>query len=496
MEKIIEIQEQLRPALPRVIGCKDYREQEELLKRVDQILKRSGVEAKFVRLSLEKFQNRSKKQASQKDLIRWSQHSERALRCTILKNLLKEDYRGMSISLAQSTLFRWFCRIPELEMTRVPGKSTLQEYGQWLPLEEMEKILKQLREALSNQEKALEIGLENELEMEAAWIDSTCLKANIHFPVDWVLLPDAVRTLVKAILVIRKHGLKIRMPEPETFLAAINGQTMAMSAALRSKTESKKARKKALRSMKKICRTIQEHGKNYRSALEKRWKETDLTYKEAQVILRRIDNILRQLPAAIKQAHERIIAERQLANADKILSLYESELHVIVRGKAAAKVEFGNTLFIAETSSGFILHHQLCKENSPGDARWLEQNYQTLKTASSGKLCAVVGDRGFESAQTCKKLQENEAFNGLCPRDVGQMKKRLRNDEIFVAAQKRRAQTEGRIAILKNCFLNETPRAKGFQNRQLQVAWAVFTHNLWLVARCPWAEESKKLLAA
>ncbi len=87
--------------------------------------------------------------------------------------------------------------------------------------------------------------------MEAAWIDSTCLKANIHFPVDWVLLRDAVRTLVKAILVIRKHGLKIRIPEPTTFLSAINSQAMAMSAATRSKQANKKARKKALRTMKK-----------------------------------------------------------------------------------------------------------------------------------------------------------------------------------------------------------------------------------------------------
>ncbi len=286
------------------------------------------------------------------------------------------------------------------------------------------------------------------------------------------------------------------MPEPETFLATINGQSMAMSAANRSKIDNKKARKKVLRAMKKICRTMQEHGENYRSALEKRWQETNLTHKEAQVILRRMDNILRQLPAAIKQAHERIIAERQLANSDKILSLYDSDLHVIVRGKAGAQVEFGNTLFIAETSSGLILHHQLCKENSPGDARWLEQNYQTLKTASSGKLCAVVGDRGFDSLGSRKKLLENETFNGLCPRDVNQMKKRLWDDEVFVAAQKRRAQTEGRIAILKNLFLNATPRAKGFQNRQLQVSWAVLTHNLWVVARSPWAEESEKLLAA
>ncbi len=116
-------------------------------------------------------------------------------------------------------------------------------------------------------------------------------------------------------------------------------------------------------------------------------------------------------------------------------------------------------------SEGFILHHQLQKENSSGDAQWLQQNYQILQTASQGRLCAVVGDRGFDSAGSRQKLQENETFNGLCPRDVSQMKKRLRNEEVFVTAQKRRAQTEGRIAILKNFFLNGTPRAKGFKNR-------------------------------
>ncbi len=186
--------------------------------------------------------------------------------------------------------------------------------------------------------------------MEAVWIDSTCIKANIHFPVDWVLLRDAVRTLVKAILVIRKHGLKIRMLEPTTFLTAINSQAMAMSAATRGKHTNKKARKKVLRTMKKICRTIHDHAEKYRATLEKKWEQaTDLTYKQAQVILRRMDNILCRLPAAIKQAHERIITERAVANADKILSLYESDLHVIMRGKSGAQVEFGNTLFLAET---------------------------------------------------------------------------------------------------------------------------------------------------
>ena len=57
--------------------------------------------------------------------------------------------------------------------------------------------------------------MEGELDMAVAWVDTTCLKACIHFPTDWVLLRDGVRTLVKSVIVIRRHGLKRRIPEPE-----------------------------------------------------------------------------------------------------------------------------------------------------------------------------------------------------------------------------------------------------------------------------------------
>lgn len=452
--------------------------------RADRILRESGVERLFVRLSLEQYGKSGT--ASQGDLVRQSQRSEKALRCTVLKNLLGEDYREMSVRLAQCELFRWFCRLPELEAVRVPGKSTLQTYVNWLPHEEMKKVLSKLREAMADESRAREMGLEEELDLAVAWVDTTCLKANVHFPTDWVLLRDAVRTLMKSIVVIRKHGLLLRMPEPGDFLTAMNGQTMAMSAAARRKPGSKKARKRVLRQMKRLCRTVQEHAERYRKALDERWQETDLTRREAEVVLRRMDRVLEQLPAAIKQAHERIIGERQVANGDKILSLYENDIHVIVRGKAGAAVEFGNSLFVAETVSGFILDHELRKEATPGDAKWLQERYTLLKEASADQLCAVIGDRGFDSASSRKKLKVEDAFNGLCPRNVVEMQRRQEDDEVFVGAQKRRAQTEGRIGILKNVFLQGTPRAKGFTNRQLQVDWAVLAHNLWVGARLPW----------
>ena len=99
-----------------------------------------------------------------------------------------------------SPLYRWFCGLEQFAVIQVPGKSTLQDYAHWLPAEKMERVLETLTRAVADEERAREIGLESELDMAMAWVDTTCLKACIHFPIDWVLMRDAVRTLVKCIL--------------------------------------------------------------------------------------------------------------------------------------------------------------------------------------------------------------------------------------------------------------------------------------------------------
>lgn len=502
MSQIIEIQDYFRPDIPPVLNCKDYQEEEQLLARVDRILEISGVERMFLELSLERFEaSKPEPEASGKaggvqDLERYIRHSHRALRCTILKNLVGGGYRKMSKALAMTPLYRRFCGMDQFGVIRVPGKSVLQDYAHWLPMDQMEKVLSTLTQAIGNAERAREIGLEAELDMAVAWVDTTCLKASIHFPTDWVLMRDGVRTLVKNILVIRRHGLVRRIPEPTGFLREINALSMGMSAAGRRKPGGKKERKRVLRAIKKVSNLVEAHGQRYRDELDKNWSETDLSRKEAEVILRRMDNILDQLPEARRQAHERIIGERQVASRDKILSLYESDVHVIVRGKAGAEVEFGNSLFLAENAEGFILDHELKRERSPGDAKWLQQRFAGIKEKSGRQLCGVVADRGFESLSTVKMLKKEEAYNGICPKDPKKLARRMDEDEVFRGALCRRGQTEGRVGILKNVFLGGTPLAKGFENRQLQVAWAVLSHNLWLLARQPWACDQQAAKAA
>jgi hypothetical protein len=73
-------------------------------------------------------------------------------------------------------------------------------------------------------------------------------------------------------------------------------------------------------------------------------------------------------------------------------------------------------------------------------------------------------------------------YNGVCPRSPALLQERLGSWK-FKRLQRRRGQTEGRIAIVKNVFLGGRMRGKGFAHRQLTVTWTVLAHNLWVLAR-------------
>lgn len=486
---ILPFQPTLSPALPLVLGNGDYRNFEVQLRRLDQLLRLSGVEKSFVEQSLAHYDQQFPA-AKTKTRQRQQQHSYRALRCNVLRGLLAEDYRGMSRRLAECPLFRWFCGLEELAAVRVPGKSLLQDYAHWLPAQTLRPMIEQLILAAQQPAGASGLELANGIELENVWLDTTCVKTNIHFPVDWVLLCDAVRTLMKATRLIRSHGLKQRMESPETFLKAMNRLSLQMTHARRVK-DSKKQRKKILRLMKQQVKVVAAHSRRHRELLDKEWSQTDWTRPQAQRVLDRIAGVLVLLPQAQKQAHERIIGERPVANADKVLSLYETDTRVIVRGKAGAQVEFGNTLLLAEQADGVIVDWQLHRDSAPADTRQLPESLARMEAAFGGGVIRAVGtDRGFHSAANQTLLETKGIYDGLCPKSPARLKERMA-EERFVRLQRRRSQTEGRIGIFKNGFLGRPVRAKGHEHRELAVSWQVLTHNLWVLARL----EQREVLA-
>lgn len=233
--------------------------------------------------------------------------------------------------------------------------------------------------------------------------------------------------------------------------------------------------------MKKLMKTVENHAHNYHHLLETRWQETDWSEIQAQVVLDRIRNVLDQLPQAVHQAHERLIGERRVANKDKILSLYEPDAHVLVRGKADAEVEFGNGFYLAEQSDGLIVDWQFIKEQPTSDNKLVADSITRLNE-TYGTPKSYTGDRGFDAQSNRDDIEKDNIFNGICPRSVVSLKERLK-DEYFRQLQERRGSTEARIGIFKNTFLGTPLRSKGFENRQTRTEWCILAHNLWKLAR-------------
>jgi len=496
MKRKIAQQLELRPRLPVVVGNVDYLENEALLLRIDDLLRRSGLEEEYVRKCLVQWENEERaaaqkecrrvREPSAKMLARYERICRQALRCNILRQLTQKEYRKFSMRLAESPLSQWFCGIDRLEQIRVPTKSTLERYDKMMPEAQVRELIDRLNRSVADD--AARMDMEKALRMDLYLADTTCVKANIHFPTDWVLLRDAISSMMKAVKVIRKHGLKHRMPDPDGFLKEANRLSIEMSNS-RRRPDSAKRRKKVLRQMKHLAKTAQKHAQRYSTRLQADWrKETDLREGEMQQIVSRIGLVVAQLPAAIRQAHERIIGGRLVENRDKILSLYEPDIHVIVRNKAGAEVEFGNTLFLAEQEDGLIVDWKLEKEISRGDIALMTASLPRMKAVFGDYPGSVGGDRGFASKASHEFLNKEKIVDAICPRDPHVLKERMKNPT-FRKTQKRRSQTEGRIGILKNNFLGRPLLSEGFEHRELAVAWAVLAHNLWLIAALP--QESK-----
>jgi hypothetical protein len=492
----IAFQHELRPVLPNVYGTLDYREFREVLEKIDDVLIKSDLEHEVASQALNDFAQR---QSNPNEFLRSDRatfHYNQfmfALRCNIARHLTGESYRKFSIRLADSTLLQWFTRINAFGNRKPISKSTLERFEKLFDQEYVAEKIREWLSKFSNGDIAISVGLNKSIDFSTVLMDTTCIKANIHFPVDWILLRDASRSLLSAIITIRNQGLKNRIIDPKILMKQMNNLCIEMTNARRKK-DSKKIRKATLRKMKKLVNTIKKHACRYRDILSQEFDKTNWTERQAQQVIDRINSILEQLPAAIKQAHDRIIGERQIESADKILSLYDKDVEVIVRGKAGSEVEFGQRLILSEQEDGLIIDWELFSEKGMSDSDLAEPTINRIEERY-GKINSVCADRGFGNIKLDSFLKEKNIYNGVCPKSPNLLKERLKEKQ-FSKLQTRRSQTEARIGIFSNVFLGKPLRSRITEYKRHTINWCVLTHNLWVIARKAIADEKAMLKKA
>jgi len=332
------------------------------------------------------------RQPSAKAQLRFQEQSRLALRCNIARILLGESYRDFAVRLADSPLLQSFCAISRMDKIRVPSKSTLERYNQWALEAQVRELVGQLLR--NGEQQAPQLKLKTALDLDAYFVDTTCVKSNIHFPVDWILFRDATRTLMKSVRLIREQGLKHRMEAPEVFMSRMNRLCMEMSQA-RIQPDHQRRRKRIFRKIDKLAQVVRGHARRYREQLDEQWEKTEWKRKQAEQVEGRMENVLKQLPAARRKAGQRILTQEPVKNEEKILSLYEPQARVIVRHKAGAEVEFGNTLLLGESPAGLIVDWELFAESAPADSRLLIKSIERAEKSLEHKIKMVGWGRSW-----------------------------------------------------------------------------------------------------
>lgn len=489
--------------------CANYLNYRTELETMDEILQRSGLDGFVLEQVLAQREKESKDdKAYHRGLLSFMCNTRSAFRISILRAHKKcASVRDLEITLADSPLEQWFCYLENFDQTKAPSKSSIDRAKNVFTPEIMDQAAAMLLQKAasapdtddSTMEKAMNLlGFEMPVNLVEVWYDSTCHSPNIHFPVDWVQLGDCCRTLLKAIRTIRRHGIKNRMQKGgvDKLLHDLNVLNIAMANARRRK-DSKKLRKKILRSMKKFADRMALHARTHRDLLEEnRSTYTNLTPGKAAHILSQINHVLDLLPKAKKQAHERIIGERRVANEDKILSIYEPAVKVIKRGKSGSEVEYGNQLLIGENRDGLIIHWELFEDVRSDSGRLIDAIEKTEKIIGA-KLERVTGDRGFSDEKTEIQLatERPDLINHVCPRSIEKMKEKKMDPE-FGRSQTRRAQTEARIAILTNSYQRGRSLSKGLNSQRQELRWVMLSHNLRKLASKLIAEREANQAAA
>ena len=150
-------------------------------------------------------------------------------------------------------------------------------------------------------------------------------------------------------------------------------------------------------------------------------------------------------------------------------------------------------MLLGENQQGIILDYEFFRDVAPVDSQLLFGSLLRVLEATGQDVEAVITDRGFATTGNSRTLKDGGLFDGLCPRKPAELRRRLKSRK-FARLQRRRAQTEGRIGILKRSFLGQPLRAKGAEHRELALAWGVLTHNLWKLAQLRKAKKRRAVL--
>ena len=396
--------------------------------------------------------------------------AQQVLRSFVLKRVKNWDYRELRERITDGMTLRQFT---DFNCAPVPKHQAFHRDFNRLTPDTVRAINDLVVQA------AVELGLEDGCKLR---VDTTVVETDIHHPTDNTLLWDVVRVITRLVGHLAKAMKRRRI---KGFCDHTRAARRRMQAIQRMTTRQRQeVQTRAYRSLIGIAEEVVQKARwVLRNTSKASGKDMFATVAIAG-IREEIAHYCSLGTSVINQARRRILDGEQVANAEKIYSIFEPHTDLIKRGKVRTPIEFGHKVFLAESAHGLITQYEVLKGN-PSDEIHVATSLDRHRKAFGRAPQLYGADRGFFSEHNLSSCTRS-GVNVVCIPQRGGKKAPAREayerSAPFKEGQRFRAGIEGRISVLcrgrgmKRCL------AEGNERFELWVGAAVLANNLLVIA--------------
>jgi transposase, IS5 family len=394
---------------------------------------------------------------------------QQVLRSLILKRVKNWDYRELRERIADGMTLRQFT---EFHCLRVPKHHAFhRDFNRLTP-----KTLRAINDLVV--QASVDLCLEDGSKLR---VDTTVVETDIHHPTDNTLLWDVVRVVTRLV------GQLTKVMKPRRIKGFCNRTRSArrrMQEIQRMTSRQRQERQTgAYRALISIAEEVVEGARRVLQNTGKAGKDVFADLAVAG-LREEIEHYCGLGTRVINQARRRILDGEQVANDEKIYSIFEPHTDLIMRGKVRTPVEFGHKVFLAESAKGLVTQYKVLNGN-PSDAVHVASSLKCHMKAFGRAPQLYGADRGFFSEQNLASCARNGVSTVCIPQRGGKRapeREAYEKSSAFKKGQRFRAGIEGRISVLSRGRGMKRCLSEGSERFELWVGAAVLANNLMVIA--------------
>jgi len=302
---------------------------------------------------------------------------------------------------------------------------------------------------------AIQQGLED---LESLRTDSTVVETNIHFPTNNSLVWDCIREAHRLLgQLAQKEGIPVR-----DYTAGAKSTYFKIN---NTKPDKRVALfKKQLTCLTKSIKQVDRFA-----------KKKDYSAIESPALAMALAKLLPLMEQVHSMTERREVKGEQVANQEKLFSIYELHTDIIVKG--SREVQFGHKVNLTQGRSLLILGCQIERGN-PADTTLFQPCLNHIIDKYGRTPKNVATDGGYASKANQEHATGKGVVNVVFNKIVGSLQNVASSKSMATRLKKWRSGIEATISNLKRRFNLFRCNWKGWEHYQAKVLWGVIAYNI------------------